>query len=303
LTFVYKGTIALRAPSLGLSGKCVNAMQGALADGRPGLLCQRLGIRGDTVASAQYEIPRLGDLIEGLWVHKSGRGLWTRVALPEGYTELTLPDDAFTARYRTAISCSRDEQAARRLLSGDFLVWLTDRAVQGGRLSPVGTDFEIRQGVLFIRGPLDAFNAPEKLDEFAGSAARIAGEVAALTNSPVPASVVGRCAWGCEICGGAAGSIELDERGEARRETFTSTLTLRMADAAAGKLQAALAAGDACAVYALDPELAPWWCPACRKSYCGDHWQRSDVFDEQEPGWHDCIRGRCPEGHERMLED
>jgi hypothetical protein len=28
---------------------------------------------------------------------------------------------------------------------------------------------------------------------------------------------------------------------------------------------------------------------------------RWSVFDDD--GWHDSIRGRCPHGHERMLED
>jgi hypothetical protein len=109
--------------------------------------------------------------------------------------------------------------------------------------------------------------------------------------------------WACEICGRAAGSIALDEHGDARRESFTSVLTRGLAGAANGKLRAALESGDAAAAYALDPELAPWWCPACGTSYCGDHWLQWDVFDEDEPSWHDSIRGRCPKGHERMLED
>jgi hypothetical protein len=45
----------------------------------------------------------------------------------------------------------------------------------------------------------------------------------------------------------------------------------------------------------------PFFCPVCDKCYCGTHWKRWDVFDDD--GWHDSIRGACPEGHERMLED
>lgn len=26
-------------------------------------------------------------------------------------------------------------------------------------------------------------------------------------------------------------------------------------------------------------------------------------LDEEMPDWHDSVRGRCPHGHERMLED
>jgi hypothetical protein len=110
-------------------------------------------------------------------------------------------------------------------------------------------------------------------------------------------------AWACATCGGSAGSIRLDDDGETRREASTGALTRRFTDPGIGKLRAALAAGDAAAVHALDPELAPWWCPVCGTSYCGDHWAHWDVFDEDDPTWHDSIRGRCPEGHERMLED
>ena len=61
------------------------------------------------------------------------------------------------------------------------------------------------------------------------------------------------------------------------------------------------AIGDARTLHALDPELAPFYCPACHRTFCGDHWRRDDVFDED--GFHDAIRGTCPDGHERLLED
>jgi hypothetical protein len=303
LTFSPRETMTFRPPTLAGSERCVNAIGGAIADGPPGILFQRLGIRGPALSSAQYEIPGLGAVIESLWVRKSGRSFWTRVALPRGYTELMLPSEACNARYRVAISSHRDDEAARRLLSADFQAWLTDRALQGGRLSSVETSFEICHSVLFILGPGDAFYSPKKLDTFAAAAAHIATEVAALANSPAPVGLLASHAWACDICGGAAGSIVLGEHGDVRRESFTSELKSGLADAAAGQLCAALAAGDAAAVYALDTEFAPWWCPACLKSYCGDHWLRGDVFDEEEPHWHDSMRGRCPEGHERMLED
>jgi len=34
----------------------------------------------------------------------------------------------------------------------------------------------------------------------------------------------------------------------------------------------AVAAGDDAGLHAADPELAPWWCPACAAVYCGAHW-------------------------------
>ena len=54
-------------------------------------------------------------------------------------------------------------------------------------------------------------------------------------------------------------------------------------------------------VYRLDFEFAPFYCPTRSASYRGEHCRRWDVFDDD--GWHDSVRGRRPQGHERMLED
>jgi hypothetical protein len=105
--------------------------------------------------------------------------------------------------------------------------------------------------------------------------------------------------WACTICGGIAGSIEVDEP-VVRRVSFTGVLTLVAPD---DELVAAVAASTAADLHSLDPELVPWWCPTCTSSYCGKHWARWDVFDDQHPELHDSVRGRCPQGHERMLED
>jgi len=62
----------------------------------------------------------------------------------------------------------------------------------------------------------------------------------------------------------------------------------------------ALDTGNAAALFALDSEYAPFWCPRCGTSYCRDHYRKFEVYDE---GLFDCIRGVCPKGHERTLED
>ena len=36
------------------------------------------------------------------------------------------------------------------------------------------------------------------------------------------------------------------------------------------KCAAAVDAGDAAALFAINPEYAPFWCPRCSASYCGD---------------------------------
>jgi hypothetical protein len=115
-----------------------------------------------------------------------------------------------------------------------------------------------------------------------------------------------RATFSCAVCGEEAGAMQLRgsaARAELRRTAFTGTLTGPVAAAAYQGLRDALDGADAGRVFELDPEYAPFYCPRCRASYCGAHWDRWDVFDDDMPEWHDSIRGRCPRGHERMLED
>ena len=103
--------------------------------------------------------------------------------------------------------------------------------------------------------------------------------------------------WRCDICGATAGVIEVADAGEVQRTTFTGLMILPQSLAG---VREAVRAGDIVALHGLKLELAAWWCPDCRACYCGAHWQWWDEFDE---GFHDEIRGICPAGHERMLED
>lgn len=66
------------------------------------------------------------------------------------------------------------------------------------------------------------------------------------------------------------------------------------------EVAAALAIGNAAALFAINSEYAPFWCPSCGSSYCREHYRTVELYDE---GFFDCIRGVCPEGHERTLED
>ena len=112
--------------------------------------------------------------------------------------------------------------------------------------------------------------------------------------------------FACSLCGATAGSLRLTgRRGSAgvERSSFTSTLWLKVEPGQRRSLRAALRDADARALYDVDLELAPFYCPGCDAVYCGEHWQRWDVFADDHPAWHECIRGRCPQGHERMLED
>jgi hypothetical protein len=66
------------------------------------------------------------------------------------------------------------------------------------------------------------------------------------------------------------------------------------------KVATALASGSAAALFAIDEEFAPFWCPDCRASYCRAHYRTTTLYDD---GFFDCIRGVCPKGHARTLED
>jgi hypothetical protein len=115
-----------------------------------------------------------------------------------------------------------------------------------------------------------------------------------------------RYGYRCAICGGACGAITLIDDGEStevRRSSFTSDMTCSVSGRQRSALRSALDTDDFDAILSIDVELAPFHCPSCVANYCQRHWVVWDVFDDDDPTWHDSIRGRCPQGHERMLED
>ena len=67
--------------------------------------------------------------------------------------------------------------------------------------------------------------------------------------------------------------------------------------------RAAIRAGDLPALLRLDPELVPFYCPACGATYCRAHWVLWDEFDPDDPSWYDETRGLCPNDHERRIFD
>ena len=111
----------------------------------------------------------------------------------------------------------------------------------------------------------------------------------------------------CSLCSGVAATIRLYSRNdkfELVRLSFTSELTMRGPEERTASVQTLLESGDVAALYQFDLEVACFYCPTCDACYCGKHWTCRDVFDDDDGFfWHDSIRGRCPNGHERMLED
>lgn len=115
-----------------------------------------------------------------------------------------------------------------------------------------------------------------------------------------------RATFACSVCGNEAGVVLVrrdGEQHEARRESWPGVLILPRTAEELAPLRVALESADVRQVFAFDLELAPFYCPACDAVYCSDHWDWWDVWDDELSGWRDSVRGRCPQGHERMLED
>ena len=114
-------------------------------------------------------------------------------------------------------------------------------------------------------------------------------------------------AFACAACNAQAGVVQLFgpvDRAEVVRQSFTSRLTFPVGAETFETVRAMILAGDIGRLHAFDQEVACFYCPLCLACYCGDHWAHWDVFEEEDGfSWHDSIRGRCPRGHVRMLED
>jgi hypothetical protein len=115
-----------------------------------------------------------------------------------------------------------------------------------------------------------------------------------------------REAFACSVCGQEAGVITVErpsEELEARRESWPGLMILTLDESRLQTLLAVLADRDVPGIFAFHFELTPFYCPTCDASYCSDHWDWWDVWDDEWTSWRDSVRGRCPQGHERMLED
>lgn len=103
----------------------------------------------------------------------------------------------------------------------------------------------------------------------------------------------------CSVCGSAAGRVQV-RPGEVLIWSVCCLGTAITAKAQK-RLISAVTSGEARALYAVDPEFAPFFCPRCKVCYCREHWKQREVFEED--GWFDCVLGICPRGQERMLGD
>jgi hypothetical protein len=123
-------------------------------------------------------------------------------------------------------------------------------------------------------------------------------------NEPSSSKMLAERGFACSRCRSLAGTVQLFTHPESPYvsiSSFRSSLVARVSAETLDHLREIISAGDARALYAVDCEFAPFFCPCCKACYCGDHWETWDVFEKD--GWFDCVRGRCPAGHERILED
>jgi hypothetical protein len=110
----------------------------------------------------------------------------------------------------------------------------------------------------------------------------------------------------CSACDKEAGQMQLSGKPSLAYlglDSFVGSLNMLVLRKHFDSVRRAIAKCDARTLYSLDLEYVPFYCPKCRAIYCGRHWKRWDVFDDDDPSWHDSIRGRCPKGHERKLQD
>lgn len=115
-----------------------------------------------------------------------------------------------------------------------------------------------------------------------------------------------QCGFVCSICGEVANLVQMfvsDTNIKFIRSGFLGKGEYNRTPEVLGRASVAILSGSARAVHAFELELLPGYCPTCDAIYCADHWDHWVRFDDEEPGWVDSIRGRCPGGHERMLED
>ena len=125
----------------------------------------------------------------------------------------------------------------------------------------------------------------------------------------------GVATWHCDVCGSTAADVRTVESGQPDPTALDDLMvnydrividggpvpiTISLRHAQLERVAEAIRKSDVRALFAINEEFAPFWCPQCEAAYCGDHYSHWDEYDE---GFFDCVRGVCPNGHERILMD
>lgn len=109
----------------------------------------------------------------------------------------------------------------------------------------------------------------------------------------------------CRACGAVAGRVEVrpaeaSPGNQLVVSVFTSLVEQSSYGETYARAAAAIDAGDAAALYRMDFQWAPFYCPGCDACYCSAHWSQRIDFDGD---FYDCTWGTCPAGHTRKLDD
>jgi hypothetical protein len=114
----------------------------------------------------------------------------------------------------------------------------------------------------------------------------------------------------CDECGNPAGTVEVirdDAKVSGRRigisltvHCVLGTANFRVPSEKTETCRNAIVKGNMTLLYNLDPEITPWWCAVCEKSYCERSWLLREKYDD---GRFDGVGGTCPRGHSRTLWD
>lgn len=128
--------------------------------------------------------------------------------------------------------------------------------------------------------------------------------------------VIAAATFDCSVCGEAAANVAIFRVKAGRTSSMLESAHTKVVVSGflwgyaswtersdPHALVKAVNSGSASAVYDLDEEWAPFYCPECDRSYCKNHWFVNIEFDDDFPGWYDCAYGTCPEGHRRMIDD
>ena len=120
----------------------------------------------------------------------------------------------------------------------------------------------------------------------------------------------------CDLCGQTIATAELVLAGTPHSDALASDSSAgtivwdflgrnceRVSSEEYPAVQAALMEGSPRSLYQVNRLWVPFYCPACDRCYCLDHWDVEAVFDSDFAGWYDCSYGTCPQGHRRMIDD
>ena len=117
----------------------------------------------------------------------------------------------------------------------------------------------------------------------------------------------------CEKCGGTAATIRLIEGPWGKHSLAVTGFIGEMTIAAIGDRPVdlgmfqqivRLSQGDLKQLHQLDRDIFGFICRICGSAYCTNCWQNIHAkFDLEWPVWFEEYRGRCPLGHEQMLQD